>query len=185
MRLISAVSGVQIPAPPPFLYTVSTSHSLRNPKGGSMMRILSLLTVVLFLGIAGNALAQREVPPPANTPLDSQPAASQTKAAAKPVQAAKTTEKAKTTAKPAPVQAATVPITTESKTATAENQPEKAKKNNKTVAASCPAKKSATADKPKKPKPLRICKTTTEQSTNLPKPKKIQLKQPKNQSLSR
>ena len=137
-----------------------------------MTRILSLLTIVLFLGIAGNALAQREVPPPATTPLDAKPSVAQTKAAAKPVQSVKSTEKAKTTAKPAPVQAATVPIATESKTATAENQPAKAKKSDKNAAANPSVKKSATADKPKKPKSPRICKTTAKSDRKLAQTKK-------------
>jgi hypothetical protein len=141
-----------------------------------MTKILSLLTIVLFLGIAGNALAQREVPPPANTPLDAKPSVAQTKAAAKSAESAKTTAKAKTAAKPAPVQAATVPITTESKTAASQAKPVKAKKSAKATEANASAKKSATADKPKKPKSPRICKTTAKSDRKLAKTKKDSIK---------
>ena len=90
-----------------------------------MRRKIGLLTLVCCFVISGSALAQREVPPPSNTPLNEGPAVSQGKAAARPAQAAKASEKVKKNTLPAPVQAGVVP-TTECKPAPAESKPEKA-----------------------------------------------------------
>ncbi len=107
MRLISAVSGVQIPAPPPFLHESVSTIFISKVKEGSMTRILSLLTLVSVFGNCRKCPGSARGAATRKTPLDAQPSVSQTKAAAKPVQSAKATEKAKTNAKPAPVQAAT------------------------------------------------------------------------------
>jgi hypothetical protein len=148
-----------------------------------MTRQIGLLTLVCCFVITGSALAQREVPPPSNTPFNEQPAGAQTKAAAKPAQAAKAPEKVKKNTLPAPVQAATVPTTTECKPAPAENKADKAKANAKDAAAKatekksiCPVaakasgkkpvaarpagKKPATAEKSKKTRSVKICDTT-------------------------
>jgi hypothetical protein len=143
-------------------------------KGGIMTRQIGLLTLICCFLISGNAMAQREVPPPSNTPLNEPSAISQTKPAAKPVQSAKTPEKAKKNALPAPVQAAAVPTITEPKTAPAEKKPEKTNKNAKTATAKpsgkkpgCevttkpPEKKPASA---KKQKSVRICETNASKS---------------------
>jgi hypothetical protein len=127
-----------------------------------MTRQIGLLTLVCCFVLSGSALAQREVPPPSNTPLNDQPVVSQTKAAAKPV--AKAPEKVKKNTLPAPVQAAAVPTTTECKP-TPENKPEKAtkakaagKKAMCPVAAKPAPKKPAAANKAKKTKSVKICK---------------------------
>jgi hypothetical protein len=146
-----------------------------------MTRQIGLLTLVCCFVISGSALAQREVPPPSNTPFSAQPAVSQSKAAAKTVESAKAPEKVKKNTLPAPVQAAAVPITTECKTAPAGKKSDKA--NAKAAAAKatdkkaiCPvaakssekkpleakpaSKKPTAVEKSKKAKSVKICKTT-------------------------
>jgi hypothetical protein len=136
-----------------------------------MHNLIGLLTILVFcLATTGNLLAQREVPPPATTPLDPKPTVSrpvqaatvpvtsESKPAPKGVQAAKAPEKATKTAKPAPVQASMVPAATDAKKApksgqAAKAQPEKAART---------AKQAVTnggAAKPKAKKIPKICKT--------------------------
>jgi len=138
-------------------------------KGGSMTRKIGLLTLICCFVISGSALAQREVPPPSNTPLNEPSTTSQTKPAANPVQSAKTPEKVKKNTLPAPVQAATVPTTQEPKTAPTGKKTEKTNKNTKAAAKPSgkksggevttkpPEKRPASA---KKQKSVRICETT-------------------------
>jgi cytoskeletal protein RodZ len=139
-----------------------------------MLNLVSLLTLLVFcLGMTGNVLAQREVKPPANTPMDAKPALAPPVQAStvptitpKPEPTAKTQpEKPNKKTKSAPVQAATVPTATETKTApkpvqSAKTQPEKAKKA---------AKQAATNEetaKPKAKKNPRICKTNAKQESH-------------------
>jgi hypothetical protein len=154
MRLISAVSGVQIPAPPPLLFNTALKIPFRV-MGGSMENLISLLTLLVFcLGISGNVLAQREVPPPPNNPLMTKPAVSQ------PVQTipTPTAKETKTSLKPAQ---------------SAQTQPEKVNKNAKPapakqVAAKPQEKKSASATKQKNQKTSKVCKTAPK-----PEPHKV------------
>jgi hypothetical protein len=157
-----------------------------------MTRQIGLLTLVCCFVLTGSALAQREVPPPSNTPLNEQTVVSQSKAAAKPAQSAKAPEKAKKNTLPAPVQAAAVPIATECKT-TSENKPEKATKGKaadkkaicpvagkssekKPVAAKPALKKPAAAEKPKKTKSVKICKDATKNQHKVTQAKKDSVK---------
>lgn len=141
-----------------------------------MPNLISLLTLFVFcLGMTGNVFAQREVAPPANTPLDSKPAASrpvqatsvptaaETKSAPKPAQSAQNQpDKVNKNTRPAPVQASTLPTVTKIKSApkpvqSAKTQPEKAKKTVK------PTTAKEVAAKPQAQKSTKACKTNTKQ----------------------
>jgi hypothetical protein len=68
MRLISAVSGVQVPAPPP--------HFFQSPlKEREMKKLVTLASVGVFLlSLQGITLAQQKTPAPAPPPAGVTPA---------------------------------------------------------------------------------------------------------------
>jgi hypothetical protein len=168
-----------------------------------MQNLIGLSTLLVFcLGITAPVWAQREVKPPAVTPLDAKPAISQPVQAStlpiakepvttpKPEQTAKKPpEKANKDTKPAPIQAATVPSATAPKQAakpaqSAKTQPQKADKNTKPapvqasmVPAATEAKKAAKTAQSAKTQPEKAKKTAKPVADNegaaKPKAKKI------------
>ncbi len=173
MRLISAVSGVQIPAPPPFLSLVTP---LKIPnfrvKGGECSNLVSLLTLLVFcLGLAEPVWAQREVKPPASTPMDAKPVLAPPVQAStvptitpKPEQTAKKqSEKPNKDTKPAPAQAGTEPKKGSKPEQTAKNQPEKPNKKTKPAPVQASITPAAT-DSQKAPKPVQSTKTQPEKA---------------------
>lgn len=152
-----------------------------------MQNLIGLSTLLVFcLGITAPVWAQREVKPPAVTPLDAKPAISQPVQAStvpiakepatspKPEQTAKKPpEKAKDT-KAVPVQAATVPSANAPKQAakpaqTAKTQPEKAVKNTKPAPVQASMVPAATEPK-KAAKPAQSAKTQPEKAKKTAKP---------------
>jgi hypothetical protein len=92
MRLISAVSGVQVPAPPP---PILLSPSLRR---GEMKKLVTLASVGMFLlSLLGVSLAQEKAPAPAPAapPAATAPVAPAPAPPAAPKQEVKGAKKAK------------------------------------------------------------------------------------------